>query len=38
MDSHPAQTELVHRLKRRCKQLEDEKAELQEQIEEARRP
>jgi hypothetical protein len=38
MDSHPAQADLLHRLKKRCAQLEDEKAELQEQLEEARRP
>ena len=36
MGSHRVQDELVGRLTARCKQLEDENAELQEQLEEAR--
>jgi uncharacterized protein (UPF0335 family) len=36
VDSHPAQAELVNRLKKRCERLEAEKAVLQEQLDEAR--
>lgn len=37
MDSHNVQAEQIARLTKRCRKLEDEKAELQEQLEEARR-